>query len=107
MKIEKVINTFKLVKTYFKVYLDSDNNDYYYDNIISGYICNVSKHRYGVNVSSLFSETGYYRHYMNGYTLYTGKVRIGTRKFLEWKVAFLETEIKELTSLLKQGYTDI
>jgi uncharacterized membrane protein YjjP (DUF1212 family) len=97
MRIKKTIEVFE------KILKEVQNNN-------SFFICHEAKRLYGKVVAKklqqLFSSSGYYRNYMVGIILRTRCV-CGSIEFGDFKRNFLKTEIKELTALLKQGYTDI
>jgi len=102
MEIELVIDTFKNVLNDYK--LAYKGNLY----ITSIFICSHVFYKYGVEIESLFSKTGYYKNYIDHTALKMPFYVYKSNKLtLKWKISFLKKEIKSLSKLQKKGYTHI
>ena len=94
MKITEAINEFKRILNLFEknkegstfLCLNSNNNEFK----------DLFKHKNGT----------YYINYV-GFSALDCPYKVYTEKCKQWKIRFMKKEIKELTTLLKKGYTDI
>lgn len=98
MEIKKLIKVYNTLLKYYKIQKRG---------FLIGLCGNASTRCNTSELYHLFSNTGYYRYYINKSTCALKGPSMNTREGTDFRIKFMESEIVHLKTLLSEGYTDV